>query len=417
MSSLPSFKREESSSFPAVDETGLPLDSDVVTPVASSAHNSLGEASNNRSVGMAFLAPPPLTTQRSIGSSGKSLGLSGEFSMMPPPPRKAAPTKPVITKVTPSLALSLSSPTWNIPPGAVKCKPDNYPLDPMATMIMNSNAQSIAKRISECLRRRSIAASYGEVRAKAKCVSPDGVEFRIRLFAGKGKYTGGVIVEIQRRSGWATSYNKDCHAVMESAEFDSVGDSDDSFSEDVPMVFDDAPQKSSLSLTKLLLSGTSQDSMVLGLESICSLTDPRKYGKEAALSTASAIFLEQDNYIVNEILRDLLILRNWNGVDFSSYPEEFWNPIGDVALKAITNCISILSRERILGDVLKFNNWIEKDLVAVLLTQVRNSSSRPHVATMASRCMNDITNNSNEATNTAIKMGVLDILEQRTNSD
>lgn len=48
MSSLPSFKREESSSFPAVDETGLPLDSDVVTPVASSAHNSLGEASNNR---------------------------------------------------------------------------------------------------------------------------------------------------------------------------------------------------------------------------------------------------------------------------------------------------------------------------------------------------------------------------------
>jgi len=276
---------------------------------------------------------------------------------------------------------------------------------------MNSDAQSIANRISDCLKRRNIEASYGTSKAKAKCVTSDMVEFRIRLYAGKGRYTGGVIVEVQRRNGWSHTYQQDCHAILESAECDKIGDCDDSPMDEAYYCFDHISKKSKKSglvLSKHLLFSGTLDSLTLGLESLCSLTDPHKFGQDEALSTARSLFLDEDNAVVKELFRNILVEKEWDGYSISTK-----EPIYGLAIKSISNSISLLAREPDFEYVLKVNKWIETDLVSILMNEVNNSStSRPDIAAMTTRCLHNITSSSADATSAVITLGILNVLER-----
>jgi len=393
-----------------VDELGFPLDADVVTPVASSAHNSFGETSKNRSVGLSFMAPPMLHS-RSSHEMIKGPSLSDDLTMMPPPLCKA-PTEIKAPKVEAHSSPAYgTSNTWILPKGSVKCKPDFWPCDPMSNMIMNSDAQSVATRISDCLKRRNISASYGVTKAKAKCVSNEMVEFRIRLYAGKGRYTGGVIVEVQRRSGWSHTYQQDCYAILESAECDKVGDCDERYMDEAFYNFDHISKKSKKSdivLSKHLLFSGTLDSLTLGLQSICSLTDPRKFGKDEAISTAQSLLLDEENAVVKELFRSILIDKEWDGFTLTTKEAVY-----GLAIKCITNSISLLAKETNFDHVLKFNKWIESDLVSILMNEVNDiSSSRPDIAVMTTRCVNAITSISADATGAAISLGILKVLER-----
>ena len=50
------------------------------------------------------------------------------------------------------------------------------------------------------------------------CISTTNVEFRIRLYRGRGEYKHGIIVEVQRRSGFNLSYMHDVYAILDAAE-------------------------------------------------------------------------------------------------------------------------------------------------------------------------------------------------------
>ena len=56
------------------------------------------------------------------------------------------------------------------------------------------------------------------MKAKAKCVSKDNVEFNVRLFKGKNQFDHGVIVEVQRRQGFSVFYHRDAVAILDAAE-------------------------------------------------------------------------------------------------------------------------------------------------------------------------------------------------------
>jgi hypothetical protein len=72
------------------------------------------------------------------------------------------------------------------------------------------------------LRDRSIEATYsgggtGGGAAKAKCVTSDGVDFRVRLYRGRNAYRHGIIVEVQRRFGSSFAFHRDTQAILDAA--------------------------------------------------------------------------------------------------------------------------------------------------------------------------------------------------------
>ena len=96
--------------------------------------------------------------------------------------------------------------------------PSFYPLEKSAVFIPQASPSVLSSRISSVLRERSIIATYDNKNAKVDCISTANVEFRIRLYRGRGEYKHGIIVEVQRRSGFNLSYMHDVYAILDAAE-------------------------------------------------------------------------------------------------------------------------------------------------------------------------------------------------------
>lgn len=112
---------------------------------------------------------------------------------------------------------SSSSPLWNVNDHTLKPKPDFYPLEQTATFVPHSRPSVVASRVANFLMERNISATFNEVKAKAKCVSEDNVEFNVRLYKGKNQFDHGVIVEVQRRYGFSVFYHRDAVGILDAA--------------------------------------------------------------------------------------------------------------------------------------------------------------------------------------------------------
>lgn len=112
----------------------------------------------------------------------------------------------------------MSSSMWNVNDHTLKPKPDFYPLEQTATFVPHSKPSIVASRVAKYLLDRNISVTFNEMKAKAKCVSKDNVEFNVRLFKGKNQFDHGVIVEVQRRQGFSVFYHRDAVAILDAAE-------------------------------------------------------------------------------------------------------------------------------------------------------------------------------------------------------
>eukprot|EP00585_Thalassiosira_rotula_P012410 CAMPEP_0196131772 /NCGR_PEP_ID=MMETSP0910-20130528/1638_1 /TAXON_ID=49265 /ORGANISM="Thalassiosira rotula, Strain GSO102" /LENGTH=462 /DNA_ID=CAMNT_0041391279 /DNA_START=1 /DNA_END=1389 /DNA_ORIENTATION=+ len=115
-------------------------------------------------------------------------------------------------------AMPLSSSRWNVLEHNVRSLPLFYPLEQSAVFVPQASASILSARIAAILQSRSIAASFDAVNAKVDCVSKSRVEFRIRLYRGRGEYNHGIIAEVQRRAGFDFNYAHDVNAILDAAE-------------------------------------------------------------------------------------------------------------------------------------------------------------------------------------------------------
>lgn len=113
---------------------------------------------------------------------------------------------------------------WDVQEHNVRTLPSFYPLEQSAVFVPQAAAPVLAARISGVLQDRSITASYDALNAKADCVSALQVGFCIRLYRGRGEFQHGIIVEVQRRAGFALTYAHDVSAILDAAEGESVKD-------------------------------------------------------------------------------------------------------------------------------------------------------------------------------------------------
>lgn len=111
-----------------------------------------------------------------------------------------------------------SSSSWNVRDHNVPTLPASYPLDQSAAFVPQASAPVVAARIVSVLQARSIDATFDVKNAKVGCLSKSHVDFRIRLYRGRGEYSHGIIVEVQREEGFDSSYSQDVFAILDAAE-------------------------------------------------------------------------------------------------------------------------------------------------------------------------------------------------------
>jgi hypothetical protein len=127
---------------------------------------------------------------------------------------------------------------WNVQDTNLKPIPAYYPpLDPTCSVLVTDVSPSlVAVRITECLRKRSIAAEYDDDSITAWCMTVDRTHFTIQLYRGNKSASSvvdplalssgspAVVVECQRQSGSSTSFHVACHAILQAAKGMDSGD-------------------------------------------------------------------------------------------------------------------------------------------------------------------------------------------------
>jgi galactitol-specific phosphotransferase system IIB component len=197
------------------------------------------------------------------------------------------------TKLTP--VSSQTKFVWNVRKAPEL--PEFHSLERTTVFVPDSTSTMISSRISDLLRERSIQATYDSEKAKVRCMTTDGVDFRIRLYQGRSQYGHGIIVEVQRRFGTSIHFHSDAQAILDAVQGKKPAPSpprrtvlpevsDDEFEQD------DAPQptgSSSLVMVEKMLGLPGFDAQFLGLQTLSALVDPDRMSTQTARRTAMAL--------------------------------------------------------------------------------------------------------------------------------
>mmetsp|Transcript_27232 Transcript_27232/g.59983 ORF Transcript_27232/g.59983 Transcript_27232/m.59983 type:complete len:433 (-) Transcript_27232:185-1483(-) len=197
---------------------------------------------------------------------------------------------------------SASTISFNWKLSTVPDLPENHTLERSAVFVPNAEPAEVSSRISDVLRERSIETQYESGKGKVKCLTAEGVHFRIRLYRGRGSYNHGIIVEVQRRFGRSLVFYNDTKAILDGAEgntacppppmFSYIPEVSDLEDDDEYEDYEDttssssASAESSLMMVAKMMELSGFDSQYLGLQTLSLLVDSKR-GLET--STAGAV--------------------------------------------------------------------------------------------------------------------------------
>jgi len=318
---------------------------------------------------------------------------------------------------------------WNVLNGSLKCVPDHYILERTSRFIGNTAASVISARISACLRARSIETSFNDDKAKAKCRTMDHVKFIVRLYSGRGEYNHGVIVEVQRRSGSSPTFTKDCTAILDAAEVSCstkpmpqkplcpVSDLNcikdllvkPHFSSKVPVETDATESSFGLLLENRL------DANILGMDSLCNLTDVQYTAIDVATDTAKKMFSSENQEITEKILS---IIRDSNGIsvdeDDLSIESPIYSKLRSLALTFMVNILNLTKIDSNLINIIKSQSVFDEDFVLILVGCLRNSQENCVDASIASKGLAILLSSSfaHDTKSKVSRAGGLDVLYQ-----
>lgn len=295
-----------------------------------------------------------------------------------------------------------SAAQWSVKGKDLEMVPVDFPLERTHREI-SCDASEVAKRISTSLQKLSIDAEYDNEKAKAKCKTMECVKFRIRLYAS-GENGQPVVVEVQRRAGSTSCFMRSCRAVLDAAEgaeasaavavpkampkmgkfpppmkdlgamkcLQEVEMEGPSPEEEAALAFDSA--------ANLCKSGK-HDSVILGLQSLCSLTDPVKASPKVSTQVSKWVLLGHESHSTREdIIAILNVVPDEEDEELAVILEQQKH----FALIALANSLDMLCKDGSLGGAVKEHSWFEAALVPALLVAVNKageSASNAYAAT------------------------------------
>lgn len=298
------------------------------------------------------------------------------FAPMPsfePAVVKAPPA--AVTKMPP--AAPVREGTWKLP--AVPVLPKFHPLEQTAVFVPHSIPKEVSMRISEVLRERSIEATFDNEKAKVSCVTPDGVDFRVRLYGGRGEFDHGIIVEVQRRFGTSSVFYEDTKAILDAAE-GKVPPPPPSLGGSLPMVTEEHSSpvnaSSSLSMVSEMLNQPGHDTTFLALQMLSSLTDSSKMGAGTAKTISEELLRLDDS---NEIAGNVFSLLMDESGDGDAYK------LRSLTFQAVANAFQSVN-----GNV---STLLQEQLSPLVIQALRDAEKSPRVAYQAARMASFLTSN------------------------
>ena len=253
--------------------------------------------------------------------------------------------------------------------------PKLHPLERTAVFVPNVPAAEVASRVSNILRERSIEATYDDSKAKAKCMTADNVNFRVRLYRGRNQYSNGIIVEVQRRFGASVNFHNDTMAILDAAEgkvprapppmaaLPEVSDSEDDY--------DPSLSASSLDFVSKMFRHQGYDAHSLALQTLIALTDPAKMG-QATSHTVSEALLQPDSEVGAKVVS--LVTEKMD-------PEETFG-LRLMAMTVLSNAIQAVS-----GSI---PDSLREKLRPVFIDILEKASAHPQMAYLVAKCIEPI---------------------------
>lgn len=369
-----------------LDESGLPKNQ-VEFQVD---YNREGKSSH-RGAGVVVMGPQ-------IDIFGSNIDSRLENRSMPPVSvaPKIAPL--IIKRPQPLIAKGFygARSNWNVSDD-LSCKPDFYELEQTATFVPNTRASIIGSRISDCLRDLSIHCNYDDVNAKLDASTEDSAQFQVQLYAGKGDFNHGTIVEVMKRRGTANNYHEIISSIFKSSQGQVISKvfklniDDIDFGEFGIDINDEESRQNSLRTIKIcsdMIQEGSSNGVVLGLERLSTLVDSAKLGTAAALRNSEILLQsEQGEFIRNTIATLIEHKRLPRGpIDFDVYEA---NRIRKLSYVILSNTLRALFDKGRLSDIFAIgvHNWFVEDLIGFLVQDIKCAEENPHEAYMASSCL------------------------------
>lgn len=291
---------------------------------------------------------------------------------------------------------SASKGIWKIK--SVPTLPEYHPLERTAVFVPNASSSDVSMRISDVLRERSIESFYEDEKAKAKCLTTEGVDFRVRLYRGRGRFDHGIIVEVQRRFGASNTFYKDTMAILDAAQ-GKVPPPPSQSGSTLPLVsdveddFEPVDGSSSLLMVSKMLSHPGYDSHYLALQTLSSLTDASKMGAATARTVSTDLLrLDTDNEVGTKVL-SLIIDKQGDDDTFK---------LRCIAVQVIANAFQSVNG--------KIPSMLKDQLRSVLIKELRQAEKNPRIAVQAARILEffvpeDTGSDLHNALETALEVG------------
>lgn len=286
--------------------------------------------------------------------------------------------------------------------------PEFHTLEQTCVLIPNTTPTKVAPRISDVLRERSIEAEYDNQKAIVKCITLEGVEFRVRLYRGKDrKYNHWTIVEVQRFS-YATSLNfhNDVQAILDRAQGKDPPPHEPA--QLPPTDFDEEDHdldngNSCLAIVIKMMNAPGFESQYLALKTLSSLVDSQRIPSVTTKAISIKLF-QSDNevgiklfdYIVNrpsESKKKMRETEETSGVfiEESVADDDYSDRIflRNMSLGILSNAMRSLDygNEKEDGAAIPPYKFLREPLQPVLLQDLREAKKHPNTALLSAECM------------------------------
>eukprot|EP00534_Pseudo-nitzschia_fraudulenta_P008432 CAMPEP_0201149590 /NCGR_PEP_ID=MMETSP0851-20130426/10858_1 /ASSEMBLY_ACC=CAM_ASM_000631 /TAXON_ID=183588 /ORGANISM="Pseudo-nitzschia fraudulenta, Strain WWA7" /LENGTH=457 /DNA_ID=CAMNT_0047426019 /DNA_START=189 /DNA_END=1562 /DNA_ORIENTATION=+ len=302
-----------------------------------------------------------------------------------------------------------SSTSWKL--SSVPVLPEHHVLERTATFVPGAakTPSEVASRIVGVLRERSIEARHENGKARARCTTLEGVDFRVRLYRGRGSYDHGIIVEVQRRFGTSLVFHHDVRAILDGAEGKARATTPpppatQSGTSKLPEIVSDDDEHaaagsvpsggagSSLAVVRKMFETKGFDSQYLALQMLSPLVDPERLSPATARAVATVLFEGDDRGVAENVVcyvtRENQVVRASTPRTRGLLDDDFDDDDDDRdSYNTLRNaCLGIFANAtRAYGKPIP--KRLRDSVRPVLLGDLRDAENHPNTAFLSARCM------------------------------
>lgn len=339
-----------------------------------------------------------------------------------------------------------SASLWN--PTELRTVPAFYPLEKSSRLVEDDTPTQVAFRLADCLRRLSVQAVYAND-GTAHLTSSDHVQMHLSLWRTPNTaHAPGIVVELQRRSGDSIAFHRYARSILDAAmglldETNSSCEENTVYSKKVQRLLrrsisgqEHETALQAIEIAHGLLMKDRMDARVLGLESLCLLTDPVKAGSVTAVLTAHVVLLgtteavqttASDEGPFEEIRESILNLvqfsrigqpdgddTNDSSLDDDTDDAQHLKLLHHLALAVLANALDVMehppTRTRTASST-DVADQFTNTLVPTLVAELGQAAAFPHAATLSAKCLGSLVRASAAARRRAKELGAKQVVQ------